>query len=95
MHHYAPRSHKRGANAELWRALRPGLGIHAAFLSFDLEDDESVQIGLGGTFSFWENRLQAGVGYNLMSDSRDDGRYYSFIGSDLIGILQSLGLVNP
>ena len=74
------------------RATRVGLGIHATFLNFETQNNESIQIGLGGTLGFWENRLQFGVGYNLMSESRDDGRYYGFVGSDLIGLLQAVGV---
>jgi hypothetical protein len=95
MAHYAPQPYKTGGAAQTWRALRPGFGIHAAFLNFDLENDESIQVGLGATLSLWQNRLQFGAGYNLMADSNKDGGQYFFIGSDLIGILQSMGLAGP
>jgi len=79
--------------APFLRTFRPSIGIHSAFLSFDSEESsDAVQIGLGATRAFWEDRLQCGLGYDLMADSRDDGRYYFFIGTDLIGLLQSLGL---
>jgi len=84
---YRPRPEQRGRILEV---LRPAIGIHSAFLSFD--GQESVQIGLGGTLSFWDGRLQGGIGYNLMSQAKDDGRIYYFVGSDLIGLLQALGL---
>jgi hypothetical protein len=69
------------------------VGIHTAFLNFDTgESSEAIQIGLGATLALWENRLQFGAGYNLMADSNDDGRYYFFVGTDLIGLLQTVGL---
>ena len=52
-----------------------------------------VQIGLGLTGSLWKGRLQVGYGWNLMADSSDDGRMYHFVGTDLIGLLQSAGVV--
>ena len=90
MHHYAPRPEAEGAWMQTLRALKPGIGIHSAFLHFDGDDSDSVQFGLGGTFSIWENRLQFGGGVNLMADSDDDGLIYYFIGTDLIGLLQTL-----
>ncbi len=93
LHHYVPRPGEIGAY--LVAGLRPALGIHTAFLSFDGDDSDAIQIGLGGTASLWEGRLQAGCGYNLMADSRVDGRIYFFIGTDLIGLLQTAGIVAP
>ncbi len=93
MHHYVPRAEEDGGFASFLRTFRPSLGIHAAFLSFDTgESSDAIQIGLGGTLAFWEDRLQLGAGYNLMADSDDDGRYYFFVGTDLIGLLQTVGL---
>ncbi|MDH3592642.1 MAG: hypothetical protein OER88_12225, partial [Planctomycetota bacterium] len=87
IHRYSPRPSKGQTVLE---SLQPGVGIHAAFLDFDA--DSEVQIGLGATVSFWEDRLQFGAGYNLMADSDNDGRIYYFVGSDLIGLLQTIGL---
>jgi hypothetical protein len=93
MHHYVPRAGDTEWYAPFLRTFQPSVGIHSAFLNFDTEtSDEAIQIGLGGTLAFWEDRLQLGAGYNLMADSREEGRYYFFIGTDLIGLLQSLGL---
>jgi hypothetical protein len=95
MHHWAPRPEESGVFNDFSRAFDPALGIHSAFTNFNSDtSDDSIQIGLGATLSFWNNRLQGGVGYNLMADSTDQGRYYYFIGSDLIGILQTMGIVN-
>lgn len=93
MHHYMPRPEKTGAGSEVLRTLRTAAGIHAAFLTFESESNASLQVGLGATISFWDDRLQFGSGYNLMSQSRDDGRFYFFVGTDLIGLLQTVGIV--
>lgn len=90
MAHYAPRPEETGNWIPVQRALRPAIGIHSALLHFDGTDSDSVQIGLGGTISFWENRLQFGGGINLMADGKDDGLIYYFVGTDLIGILQTI-----
>jgi hypothetical protein len=93
MHHYRPRPEDASWSASLLRGLQPALGIHSAFTNFDSEgSDEAVQVGLGTTVSFWDNRLQFGAGYNLMADSDQDGRYYFFVGTDLIGLLQTIGI---
>lgn len=62
-----------------------GIGPHATFLSFDPNKD--VEIGLGLTTSIWNGMLQFGGGYNLMAD---DNELYMFVGSSLIGILQTM-----
>jgi hypothetical protein len=49
-------------------------------------------IGLGTTLSLWDDRLQFGAGYNLMAESNEDGQFYFFVGSDLIGLLQTIGI---
>ncbi len=88
MHHYRPRPEDDGATAGFFRPLRPAAGIHAIFLNFDNEDG----FGLGGTVSFWEDRLQVGSGYNFSADNSDEGRIYYFVGSDLFGMLQAVGI---
>jgi len=93
MHHWAPRPEDPGKSASVFRALDPALGIHSAFTNFSSPtSNSSVQIGLGATLSFWKNRLQFGAGRNLMAKSSDEGRIYYFIGSDLIGLLQAIGI---
>jgi len=87
MHHYRPRP---SANdfLQIVGAFQPALGMHSTFLNFDNESG----IGLGGTLSFWNDRLQFGLGYNLSASSSDEGEIYYFIGSDLIGLLQAAGV---
>lgn len=93
MHHWAPRPEERGATASFFRAMDPAIGIHSAFTNFNSPtSDNSIQIGLGATLAFWRNRMQFGLGYNLMAKSKEEGRYYYFVGSDLIGMLQAVGL---
>ena len=48
----------------------------------------------GATLSFWKERLQLGAGVNLMGEADDDGRYYYFVGSDLISLLDMVGIGN-
>jgi hypothetical protein len=92
-HHWYPRPEDTRGRASISRALDPAIGVHSAFTNFrSSAADETVQIGLGVTVSLWKNRLQFGAGYNLMADSKDDGRIYYFIGSDLIGLLQTIGI---
>lgn len=94
MHHWYPRPENTGKAATVFRALDPAAGIHSAFTNFRADAaSDSVQIGLGATVSFWMNRIQFGVGYNLMAKTRDEGQIYYFIGSDLIGLLQTIGIV--
>lgn len=92
LHHYMPRPGAGGS--DFMAAMRPAIGIHSAFLNFDTATSDAIQIGLGGTFSLWHGRLQFGGGYNLMADSRDDGQFYYFVGTDLIGLLQTAGMVS-
>ena len=92
MHHYRPRPAADGFMAGAARGLRPAVGLHTAFLPYDPDND--VAIGIGGTLSFWNDRLQFGAGYNLMSNGGEDGEIYYFIGSDLIGLLQTVGIGN-
>lgn len=90
LHSYQPRPEQTGFFAATSRLLQPGVGIHAAFVNFDSSTE--VEIGLGATLSFWNGRLQGGAGIDLMSDASDDGRYYFFIGSDLISLLNTIGI---
>jgi hypothetical protein len=91
LHHYVPRPEEQQWYMEPLRVLDPAIGLHAIFLCFDSPgDDEAIQVGLGGTLSLWKERLQFGAGFNLMADSEDDGRYYFFVGTDLIGLLQTV-----
>ena len=92
LHTYTPRPDETQWSANLCRSIEPSAGIHTAFLNFETDlGGSALQIGLGVTLSFWDKRLQLGAGTNLMADSREHGRFYYFIGTDLIGILQSLG----
>jgi hypothetical protein len=88
MHHYRPRPGDSSWYANFARPLQPAVGIHTIFLNFDNE----TGIGIGGTLSLWNDRLQFGIGYNLSADSSDEGQVYYFIGSDLIGLLQTVGV---
>lgn len=90
LHSYQPRPEQTGFFAATSRLLQPGVGIHAAFVNFDSSTE--VEIGLGATLSFWDGRLQGGAGIDLMSDASDDGRYYFFVGSDLISLLNTIGI---
>ncbi len=87
---YTPRPEQNGAAAGLARALVPALGIHAAFLNAD--PDAAIEVGLGATLALWGDRLQLGGGVNLMAADDAAGRYYSFVGSDLISLLNAAGL---
>jgi hypothetical protein len=87
---YTPRPEQDGAAAGLARALVPSLGIHAAFLNAD--PDAAIEVGLGATLALWGDRLQLGGGMNLMAADDTSGRYYSFVGSDLISLLNAAGL---
>ncbi|GEM_PF-5824649 len=93
LHHYVPRPEEDEWYTALLRTLEPAIGLHSIFTNFEPEGGgEAIQVGLGITLSFWRGRLQFGSGYNLMADSDDEGRYYLFVGTDLIGLLQTLGL---
>ncbi len=93
MHHYMPRPDDSSWYSSLLRGFQPAVGMHSAFLNFNQGGSgETIQIGLGTTLSFWENRLQFGAGYNLMAASDDEGKFYYFVGTDLIGLLQSVGI---
>lgn len=96
LYRWGPRPDDNGNWAGFYRLFDPSLGIHSAFLNFSSPTStSSAQIGLGATLGFWKNRLQFGYGYNLMAKSKDEGRNYYFVGSDLIGLLQAVGLAKP
>lgn len=83
---YYPRSTEDGPFDRLARFFQPGLGIHAAFLNQNPQTN--TEIGMGGALSFWQDRIVAGVGWDLMNNSKS----YLYVGSNLIPILQALGL---
>ena len=94
LHHWVPRPNDSHWYADICRSIEPSIGIHSAFTNFSTgSSSENIQIGLGMSLTFWKNRLQFGGGYNLMANSNDEGRIYYFVGSDLIGILQTIGIV--
>ncbi len=72
MRHYRPRPEAESWYARVARPLQVAAGLHAIFLNFD----NQTGIGLGGTLSFWNDRLQFGAGWNLSANSSDDGRHY-------------------
>jgi len=90
MHYWVPRPEdNEWINKYFLSPLQPSLGIHTAMVNF--KSDTPIQIGIGVTLAFWQQRLQFGAGYNFMAKSSDEGRYYYFIGTDLI---QLLGIKN-
>jgi hypothetical protein len=82
---YYPRKTESGIINAALRFFSLGVGLHAAFVDQDPNRDN--EIGLGGTVSFWQDRVVAGVGWDLMANSKS----YFYIGSNLIPILQALG----
>jgi len=87
---YTPRPEQGGVAAGLARALVPAFGIHATFLNVD--PDTEVEVGMGATLAMWGDRLQIGGGVNLMVGDDAAGRYYGFVGSDLIALLNAAGV---
>lgn len=85
LHTYSPRDTERGPLTSLARFSQGGIGLHASFIDFDPQKD--AEIGLGGAVSVWHDRIVAGIGWNLMNNSRA----YFYIGSNLIPVLQALG----
>lgn len=69
----------------LAKFFQPGFGLHAAFLDQNVQKE--TEIGIGGTVSFWDDRVVTGFGINLMNNSKG----YFYIGSDLISLLQGGG----
>jgi hypothetical protein len=92
VYRYGVRPEQGSFPASLQRFFDTSIGIHASFVDFDPEKE--VEIGLGATLSLWGERLQIGAGVNLMAPSNDDGRYYYFVGSDLISLLNAVGIGN-
>jgi len=72
----------------LSRSLAWSAGLHAVFLNFGPDND--AEIGLGTTIGLWDGRIQVGAGYNPFAEESDDGRFYYFIGSSLVPLLQAL-----
>ena len=62
-----------------WNWLDPGLGLHAASLN---QGPESIQVGLGGNLSLWNNFVSVGYGHNLSVN-----RQYVFVGINLLNVL--------
>lgn len=92
VHRYGVRPEQDSFPASLQRFFDTSIGLHASFVDFD--PGKEVEIGLGVTLSFWGERLQFGAGVNLMAPSNDNGRYYYFVGSDLISLLNAVGIGN-
>jgi hypothetical protein len=92
VHRYGVRPEQSGISASLQRFFDTSVGIHAIFVNFD--PAKEVEVGLGATLSFWKERLQFGAGVNLMAPGKDDGQYYYFVGSDLISLLNTIGIGN-
>ena len=84
---YGPRDDEDDPYAS--RSLGWGAGLHAVFLHF--APDNAAEIGLGATVGLWGGRVQFGAGYNPFATDNQDGRFYYFIGSSLIPLLQALG----
>jgi len=82
---FYPRNSDNTAWGKFSRCSQMGYGLHATFL--DQNPQKELEVGLGVAVSFWEDRLVAGGGVNLMDNSRG----YFYIGSNLIPILQALG----
>ena len=86
LHHYEPRRKKLSgiwvrcacwipppvSMLSSWPSIRPG----------KVSRSRSAWAHL----SFWKNRLEFGAGINLMADSNNEGRFYFFVGTDLIGL---------
>jgi len=87
LHSYLPRPEEDGLLAGTMRTFQPSVGLHAAILNFDAEVE--LEIGLGVDVGLWNGVLQAGIGYNLMSNT-EAGHTYLFIGSSLIPLVQAV-----
>lgn len=72
----------------LSRSLDWSAGLHAVFLNFGPDNDP--EMGLGASIGLWDNRIQLGAGYNPFADATDDGRFYYYLGSSLLPLLQAL-----
>ena len=85
---YYPRDTEEGWLNAAARLFQVGGGIHVAFL--EQNPGKDTEIGMGLATSFWQDRIVAGIGWNLMNNSRS----YLYVGSNLIPILQALGFGN-
>jgi hypothetical protein len=85
---YYPRKNETGLYNSLCRTLRLGFGLHAILL--DMDPNISNEFGIGPCLSFWEGRLLFGAGINLS----DQQRVYYYIGSNLLTLLNSLGVAS-
>jgi hypothetical protein len=83
-----PRRDEDGFWPDFARVTQWSVGLHAVLLNFDPDND--AEIGLGITAGLWEGKLLFGAGYNMAADSEEEGRYYYYIGSSLIALLQTL-----
>lgn len=72
----------------LSRSLDWSAGLHAVFLNFAPDNDP--EIGLGASIGLWDGRIQIGAGYNPFAEESDDGRFYYYLGSSLLPLLQAL-----
>jgi hypothetical protein len=72
----------------LSRSLEWSAGLHAVFLNFGPDNDP--EIGLGATIGVWDGRIQIGAGYNPFAEDDRDGRFYYYVGSSLVPLLQAL-----
>lgn len=82
---YYPRRTDNELYDKFARFFNAGIGMHVAFL--DQNPNKESEIGIGFALSFWQDRIVAGMGYNLMNDSKP----YYYIGSNLIPLLHSMG----
>jgi hypothetical protein len=85
---YYPRNYETGYFKALCRTFRLGFGLHAILL--DMDPNISNEFGIGPCLSFWEGRLLLGAGLNLS----DQQRVYYYIGSNLLTLLNSLGVAS-
>lgn len=85
---YYPRDTEEGWLNAAARLFQIGGGIHVAFL--EQNPGKDTEIGMGLAASFWQDRIVAGIGWNLMNNSRS----YLYVGSNLIPVLQALGFGN-
>jgi hypothetical protein len=72
--------------SRMWNEVNPGIGLTASALTFDGE----AELGLGCTFTLFDDLLQGGVGYS-MTGSRDNEYFY--VGVGIIELLDQTGLI--
>ena len=85
---YYPRRYEKKFSDVLSRSLRVGFGLHAILL--DMDPNVSNEFGIGPAVSFWNGRLLLGAGINLSVEQR----VYYYIGSNLLTLLNSLGVIS-